>query len=204
MVTFSRPRTTRNMAYWASAGTVYCPSLESKIIRFKDKTQHQIWLEPEGFAPNDVIYPRRSRAGAWLHSRDRGLLATWRIGHLRARSLKCHSAGHDTVPPWNQRSSDSRTRPSTRSGSSQKASRQTIGADDFMGSFVCMGHPAGKLAFVAHIDSFVKVGESIHIRETVRGPRYCPSLESKIIRFKDKTQHQIWLGQLRLYGSSSR
>ncbi|GAD96915.1 mitochondrial translation optimization protein (Mto1), putative [Paecilomyces variotii No. 5] len=38
-------------------GPRYCPSLESKIIRFTDKKRHQIWLEPEGFAPNEIIYP---------------------------------------------------------------------------------------------------------------------------------------------------
>jgi tRNA uridine 5-carboxymethylaminomethyl modification enzyme len=37
-------------------GPRYCPSLESKIIRFTDKKSHIIWLEPEGF-DNDVIYP---------------------------------------------------------------------------------------------------------------------------------------------------
>jgi len=34
---------------------------------------------------------------------------------------------------------------------------------------------------------------SIHIRETVKGPRYCPSLEAKILRFKEKEAHIVWL-----------
>jgi tRNA uridine 5-carboxymethylaminomethyl modification enzyme len=37
-------------------GPRYCPSIEDKIVKFKDKTQHQIFLEPEGL--NDTtVYP---------------------------------------------------------------------------------------------------------------------------------------------------
>lgn len=35
--------------------------------------------------------------------------------------------------------------------------------------------------------------KTVHIRETVRGPRYCPSVESKIIKFPHKERHIVWL-----------
>lgn len=35
--------------------------------------------------------------------------------------------------------------------------------------------------------------QSIHIRETVKGPRYCPSLESKVMKFPQKGSHLVWL-----------
>jgi tRNA uridine 5-carboxymethylaminomethyl modification enzyme len=34
---------------------------------------------------------------------------------------------------------------------------------------------------------------SVHIQETKKGPRYCPSLEAKILRFGHKTSHTVWL-----------
>ncbi len=39
-----------------STGPRYCPSIEDKIVRFKDKERHQIFLEPEGL-DDDTIYP---------------------------------------------------------------------------------------------------------------------------------------------------
>ncbi|MGB5345855.1 MAG: tRNA uridine-5-carboxymethylaminomethyl(34) synthesis enzyme MnmG, partial [Woeseia sp.] len=37
-------------------GPRYCPSVEDKIVRFADKTSHQIFVEPEGLT-SSIVYP---------------------------------------------------------------------------------------------------------------------------------------------------
>ena len=40
--------------YVEGIGPRYCPSIEDKIVRFKDKERHQLFLEPESIYYDDI------------------------------------------------------------------------------------------------------------------------------------------------------
>src|SRR4029434_10207789 len=37
-----------------SIGPRYCPSVEDKVMRFRDKSRHQLFLEPEGLSTHEI------------------------------------------------------------------------------------------------------------------------------------------------------
>lgn len=62
-----------------STGPRYCPSIETKIVRFADKKRHQLFVEPMGLntgrscTSRDFPLPARGRPWPWLPHHPQGL-----------------------------------------------------------------------------------------------------------------------------------
>ncbi len=66
-------RLTESAVYGGRAlgrGPRYCPSIEDKVVRFADKTSHQVFLEPEG-RDDDTVYPNGISTSVSEETQDR-------------------------------------------------------------------------------------------------------------------------------------
>ena len=78
-------------------GPRYCPSIEDKVVRFADKTSHQIFLEPEGL-DDDTVYPNGISTSVSAETQDLFLRT---IPGLEAVQVKRHGYAieYDYVDP---------------------------------------------------------------------------------------------------------
>lgn len=78
-------------------GPRHCPSIETKILKFKDKLQHQVWLEPET-REMEVIYPNGISCTLPAEAQERLVRAV--IGLENARMLRPgYGVEYDYVDP---------------------------------------------------------------------------------------------------------
>ena len=65
-------------------GPRYCPSIEDKVVRFADKTAHQIFLEPEGL-DDDTVYPNGISTSVSAETQDLFLRTIVGLEDVRVR-----------------------------------------------------------------------------------------------------------------------
>ncbi len=68
----------------SGAGPRYCPSIEDKVVRFADKTSHQIFLEPEGL-DDDTVYPNGISTSVSAETQDAFLHTIRGLERVRVR-----------------------------------------------------------------------------------------------------------------------
>lgn len=115
-----------------------------------------------------------------------GLSKTFREAGFRVGRLKTGTPprlSSKTIDYSNLKSESSDFPPQPMSYMNDKVSLE----DKLMKCYITYTNPDFHNLIADNLD------KSIHIRETVKGPRYCPSIESKIIKFPQKSSHMVWL-----------
>jgi tRNA uridine 5-carboxymethylaminomethyl modification enzyme len=78
-------------------GPRYCPSIEDKVVRFADKTSHQVFLEPEGL-DDDTVYP--NGVSTSVSEETQGLFLRTIVGLENVRILRPgYAIEYDYVDP---------------------------------------------------------------------------------------------------------
>ena len=82
-------------------GPRYCPSIEDKVVRFADKTSHQIFLEPEGLpgtAAGELVYPNGISTSVSAETQDAFLRTIPGLERTRVRRYG-YAIEYDYVDP---------------------------------------------------------------------------------------------------------
>lgn len=80
-----------------STGPRYCPSIEDKIVRFADKSHHQIFLEPEGL-DDDTIYPNGISTSLPVDVQDKFLRSIKGLGNVLVKRYG-YAIEYDYIDP---------------------------------------------------------------------------------------------------------
>ena len=78
-------------------GPRYCPSIEDKVVRFPDRTSHQIFLEPEGI-DDDTVYPNGVSTSVAEATQDAFLRTIPGLGQVRVKRYG-YAIEYDYVDP---------------------------------------------------------------------------------------------------------
>ncbi|MEJ0058216.1 MAG: tRNA uridine-5-carboxymethylaminomethyl(34) synthesis enzyme MnmG [Terricaulis sp.] len=78
-------------------GPRYCPSIEDKVVRFADKSEHQIFLEPEGL-DDDTVYPNGISTSLPEDVQDRFIRSIAGLEHVRVKR-HAYAIEYDYVDP---------------------------------------------------------------------------------------------------------
>ncbi|OQY26804.1 MAG: tRNA uridine-5-carboxymethylaminomethyl(34) synthesis enzyme MnmG [Candidatus Cloacimonetes bacterium 4572_55] len=80
-----------------AVGARYCPSVEDKVVRFRDKPKHQIILEPEGL-DNDLMYVNGFSTSMPKEIQDRAIRTI--PGYANAEIIRYgYAIEYDFIPP---------------------------------------------------------------------------------------------------------